>query len=304
MTETRSRATTIAAALALAARRLAAAGLREPRLEARLLLSHAAGLPVEQMVADPERPVAEATRVRFAQLVRRRARREPLAQITGRREFWSLPFKVTRDTLTPRPESETLIEAALGLVSDRAAPLWLLDLGTGTGCLLLALLSELPNAEGVGVDLSERAARVARENAVALGLAGRAHFLVGDWDAALGARFDLVIANPPYVPEGEIGRLEPEVASFEPRLALAGGQDGLAGHRALAPRLPALLAPRGHALVELGQGQGDSVAEITAAAGLDSLSGRTDLAGIERCLVLAAAPASTRGRGRGGLEKR
>lgn len=301
MSEADSRSATVAAALAGAVLRLETAGVREPRLEARLLLSHAAGLPLEHMVAHPDRPLGEAARARYAQLVERRAGRQPLAQITGRREFWSLAFKVTPDTLVPRPESETLVEAALALVPDRKAPLRLLDLGTGTGCLLLALLSDLPKAEGVGVDLSEPAARVARENAVALGLAGRAWFLVGNWAAALDARFDLVVANPPYVPAGEIDRLDPEVAGFEPRLALAGGPDGMAGYRALAPRLPALLALGGRALLEIGQGQGGPVANIMAAAGLSVSDRRADLAGIERCLVLAAGPgAHPRGKGGSG----
>lgn len=306
MNATLSLETTIAEALDFAAGRLEAARVREPRFEARLLLGYAAGLPLEQIVAHPDRPLGAAPRARFARLVDRRAGREPLAQITGRREFWSLPFKVTPDTLTPRPESETLIEAALALVRDRAAPLRILDLGTGTGCLMLALLSELMNAEGVGVDLSEPATRVARDNAVALGLARRARFFVGNWDAALGARFDLVVANPPYVPAAQIDQLEPEVARFEPRLALAGGRDGLAGYRALALRLPALLAPTGHALLELGQGQGDRVAEIMMAAGLGVLDRRADLAGIERGLVLAPVPGARPGKEgfQAGLEKR
>ena len=299
MSEADSRSATVAAALAGAMLRLEAAGVREPRLEARLLLSHTTGLPLENMVAHPDRPLGEAARTRYAQLVERRAGRQPLAQITGRREFWSLAFKVTPDTLVPRPESETLVEAALALVSDRRAPLRLLDLGTGTGCLLLALLSELPQAEGVGVDFSEAAARVARENAIALGLAGRAWFLVGNWASALDARFDLVVANPPYVPAGEIDRLEPEVADFEPRLALAGGPDGMAGYRALARRLPALLASDGRALLEIGQGQGSPVAEAMAAAGLSVSDRRADLAGIERCLVLAAGPCHRRKKGSG-----
>ncbi len=303
MSEADSRSATVAEALACAVLRLEAAGVRGPRLEARLLLNHATALPLEHMVAHPDQALGEAARVRYARLVERRAGRQPLAHITGRREFWSLAFKVTPDTLAPRPESETLVEAALGLVSDRKAPLRVLDLGTGTGCILLALLSELPKAEGVGVDLSEPAARVARENAIALGLAERARFLVGDWAAALGACFHLVVANPPYVPAGEIDRLEPEVAGFEPRLALAGGPDGMAGYRALAPRLPALLASGGRALLEIGQGQGDPVADIMAAASLSVSDRRADLAGVERCLVLAAGPHPAGKGGRGGPDK-
>ena len=307
MSEALGRSATVAAVLAGGALRLEVAGVRGPGREARLLLSYAADLPLEQMIAQPDRPLGRAACARYAQLVERRARRQPLAQITGQREFWSLVLKVTPDTLTPRPESETLVEAALAHVSDRGAPLRLLDLGTGTGCLLLALLSELPKAEGVGVDLSEAAVRVARENATALGLAGRASFLVGDWGSALGSSFDLLVANPPYVPTGEIDGLEPEVAGFEPRLALAGGPDGLAEYRALARRLSSLLSSDGRALLEIGQGQGAPVADIMAAVGLSVSDRRADLAGIERCLVLASGPGGSppgASRGGGGPEKR
>jgi release factor glutamine methyltransferase len=285
-----SGAPTIAAALDSAARRLAAAAIPEPRREARLLLGEAAALGIEALLAYPERSLAAAAAMRFETLVARRAAREPLAQILGRREFWSLSFEVTRDTLVPRPESETLVEAGLALVTDRDAPLRLLDLGTGTGCLLLALLSELPRARGLGIDLSAAALAVAERNAAALGLAGRAEFALGDWGAASGRTFDLVVSNPPYVPEADIATLEPEVARHEPALALAGGPDGLACYRALARSLPGLLAPGGRAALEVGLGQMDAVAGIMAAAGLAEQGRRLDLAGIPRCLIIAPAP--------------
>ncbi len=290
MMETQVHAATRRSALTEATALLAAAGVGEPRLDARLLLSEATGQPLEALLADPERRLGAGARRRLADLVARRARREPLARILGRREFWSLPIRVTAATLVPRPESETLVEAALALGHARPRALRILDLGTGSGCLLLALLTEFPNATGVGVELDEAACRTARDNAAALGLAPRAGFLVGNWDTALAGRFDLVVANPPYVPEGAIAALMPEVACYEPRGALAGGPDGLACYRSLAPLLARRLAPQGRALLELGAGQADAVARIMAASGLMEDFRRLDLAGIERCLIMRATP--------------
>jgi len=279
-----------------AARRLEAAAVGEPRLDARLLMARATGRSLEALVAHPGRVLSREEQRRFEALLARRIGREPIAQILGRREFWSLSFRVTPETLVPRPESETLIDAALGLARAGGRKLKVLDLGTGSGCLLLALLMEFSAAEGIGVDVSEAACRVARENAAVLGLASRAHFLVGNWDSALEGRFDLVLANPPYLAEGEISALAPEVARFEPRIALAGGPDGLACYRSLAPALVRRLARGGHAVIELGAGQGDEVAGIMAEAGLRELARRLDLAGNERCLIMSAAPAEgTRG---------
>lgn len=285
---------TIAGAIDSGARKLSAAGIAQPRFEARLLLDYVLGLPPERVLAERARALGREEAERFEALTARRASREPIAQILGRREFWSLPFKVTPDTLIPRPETEVLVEAALDLIPDRQAPLRILDLGTGTGCLLLALLSELLHAEGIGIDASQAACGVARENAASLGLVARARFLPGDWDkeiwdaAALGGSFEFVVSNPPYVPDGEIDGLQPEVVRFEPRLALAGGFDGLACYRALAPLLPRLLAPGGYALLELGQGQAEAVSRVMAKAGLIERFRCLDLAGTERCLVFAA----------------
>ncbi|MFI4987116.1 MAG: peptide chain release factor N(5)-glutamine methyltransferase [Alphaproteobacteria bacterium] len=290
MIKTQESPATCRAALSEAVALLAEAGIAEARLDGRLLLCQATGRSLEGLLADPERALSAAERQHFAGLVARRARREPLAHIRGSREFWSLPFRVTAATLVPRPASETLVEAALALVADRHAPLRVLDLGTGCGCLLLALLAELCAAVGIGVELSEPACRVARDNAAALGLASRAAFLVGNWHAALAGRFDLVLSNPPYVREGAIAELMPEVASFEPRAALSGGVDGLAAYRALAPGLQRLLAPGGRVVLELGAGQGDGVAGIMTEAGLQEKTRRMDLAGIERCLIMSAKP--------------
>lgn len=280
------RRASIAETVASVSHALAAVGVPEPRREAELILGHALGLSRARVLGYGERRLAPEERWAVEALAVRRSRREPMAYLLGRREFWSLDFCVTRDTLIPRPESETLIETALDLIEDRNARLRVLDLGTGSGCLLLALLSELPNVRGVGVEISGRACRIAQANAEALGLAERARFLVGDWGEALVERFDVIVANPPYVPEEEAERLEPEITRFEPASAVFGGPDGLAAYRALAPHLARLLAPDGFGLVELGAGQGSDVTGILDAHGLALRSSRRDLGGRERCLVV------------------
>ncbi len=220
-------------------------------------------------------------------MVARRAAREPYARIAGRRSFWRFDLEITPATLDPRPDSETLVETALAILPDREAELRLIDFGTGTGALLLALLLELPRAWGVGVELRAEAALVARRNAASLGLADRASFVVGNWGAAIGGAADVIVANPPYIPSGEIGALAPEVARYEPRMALDGGADGLAAYRNLAPAIARLLAPRGMAFLELGRGQKGAVAAEMARAGLKVLRVGEDLARVERCLVVA-----------------
>lgn len=267
------------------AARLAAAGIDGAMREARLLLQAAAEIPVATQIAFPERAVAAEAATRFEALLARRARREPMAHILGRREFWSLAFKVTADTLDPRPDSETLVQAVLDQAPDRSAALRLIDFGTGTGCLLLALLHELPNATGVGVDRSDAALAVATENAHALDLAARATFRRGDWDEGIEPAFDILLSNPPYIPGGDIDGLQPEVASFEPRLALDGGADGLDAYRRLAPAAARLLRPGGLAAFEIGIGQGDSARRIMASAGLRHIATARDLAAVERCLL-------------------
>lgn len=276
---------TVGAALAALAGRLAAAGIESARLDARLLLAHAVGRDPLWIVAHPERALDAEARRRLAGLAERRERRQPIAQIIGEREFWSLPFRVTADTLTPRPETETLVEAVLAAISDRAAPLRLLDLGTGTGCLLLSLLSELPNARGVGVDCSAAALAVARGNADKLGLAPRAEFVSGDWGRGLDGLFDVIVSNPPYIPENDIAELEPEVAVHEPRGALAGGGDGLDCYRRMAADVVRLLAPRGMAAVEIGVGQAEAVCAIFTRAGVNGTAVRRDLSSVERCVI-------------------
>ncbi|MFP6757481.1 MAG: peptide chain release factor N(5)-glutamine methyltransferase [Alphaproteobacteria bacterium] len=259
-------------------------GIDNPRGEARLLLSFVTGLGRERLIADPDRPLDGDQEQQFECVVARRAAREPMAHILGVREFWSLPFAVTRDTLDPRPDSETVVETALDLFAATGAPRRILDLGTGTGCLLLALLSEWPDADGIGVDIDSRTLAVATGNAAALGLSARAAFVVADWATALDGRFDLVVSNPPYIASDAIGRLEPEVARYEPRRALDGGDDGLAAFRRLVPVLPRLLEPGGDVVFEVGAGQASMVEAMLHEIGVPYCGQHTDLAGIPRCI--------------------
>jgi release factor glutamine methyltransferase len=283
-----SEASTVRDVVTATAAALTAAGVASARLEARLLVGHVLGAETEAVLCQPERYLDDNQRHRLAALVERRTGHEPLAYIFGEREFWSLPFRVTVDTLVPRPESETLIETALHHLCKRPAALRILDLGTGSGCLLLALLSELPLTFGVGVDRSPAAVSVARTNARALRLDRRAVFLAGAWADAIAGRFDVVVCNPPYVADGEIASLAPEVAGFEPRLALSGGTDGLDAYRQIAPQIHRLLAPGGLAFFEMGYGQATKVAGLFRSHYLQLVDIKNDLCGIPRCLVVAA----------------
>jgi release factor glutamine methyltransferase len=264
---------------------LRAAGIENPRLEARLLLAHTLGVPVAALLRDPH---ALADPTGYTGLIDRRAAREPLSYILGHREFWSLDFAVSATTLIPRPESETLIEAALAVFANRPPPARILDLGTGAGILLLSALHEFPAAFGVGTDRSPDAAGLAAANAATLGLADRAAFLCADWAAPLDGWFDLILCNPPYIPSSEVDRLMPEVAQHEPRGALDGGADGLSAYRRIVATLPALLHPKGVAVLELGIGQDRAVAALAGEAGLAATT-RPDLAGIARALVVQSA---------------
>jgi release factor glutamine methyltransferase len=274
--------------LAQAADQLAAAGIGEPRREARLLLALALGVGANAMLS-PERVIAADAAERFQVFVGRRASHEPYSRIAGKREFWSRDFLLSPDTLDPRPDSETLIEAALTLISDRSAPLELLDFGTGTGALLLALLAELSNASGTGIDLAPGAVETARRNAAAVGLDRRARFLVGNWGEGLAGSWDVILANPPYISSEQVARLAPEVVRYDPSLALDGGTDGLNSYRELAPELARLLKPSGFVVCEIGEGQGPAVARIMAQSGLVLTASRNDLAGTERCLLFRIA---------------
>ena len=276
----------VGAALRAAMQDLQRAGIAGARLEARLLLGEVLRLDAAQLIAHSEQALSAADDASYRRLVAERAQRRPISHLLGRREFWGLDFRVTADTLDPRADSESVVEAALAQAGDWARPLRILDLGTGTGCLLLALLKELPVATGVGVDFSDQALAVARTNAAALGLADRASFLCNSWGDGLVERSDLVISNPPYIRSDEIDGLMPEVARYEPRLALDGGSDGLASYRALAPRMQRLLEPSGSLVVEIGSGQRDSVAALFASAGLHLQAVHRDLSGTDRALVM------------------
>lgn len=253
-----------------AAAALRAAGIAQPRREARWLAEDAADMHS------------------FRALLARRAAREPMAFLRGRQGFWTLDLEVSPVTLIPRPDSETLISAALTARPDRNAVRRILDLGTGTGCLLLAALTEFPAAYGIGVDLAPAAAALAARNARATGLAGRCAVVCGDWAAALAGRFDLVLCNPPYIESAAIAALMPEVARHEPRRALDGGPDGLHAYRAVLAALPRLLAPGGIAVLELGAGQAGAVAALARAAGFGPPVLSHDLAGIARAAALPA----------------
>lgn len=269
---------------------MTAAGIDNVRFEARLLLAKAAGLSNEELIARSSdvAPVAVATALRS--LAARRLQREPMAYILGEREFWGLPFKVTPAVLVPRPDSETVIEAALSLLIDRQRAWRLLDLGVGSGCLLLTLLKELPEARGIGFEISRDALDVAGVNASTLGVEARTALLTGDWrqpdwEDQVEGPFDLVVSNPPYIESAEIPRLMPEVAHFEPRQALDGGPDGLAAYRIIAAAGRRLLVPGGHLVVEVGQGQASEIADIFVSAGLVPLPPWKDLGGIERVVA-------------------
>lgn len=274
------------------AAKFGAAGIDSPELDARLLVGHALGLDHAALAAAAARRLTAKQAKAVGALAERRLGREPVARIIGAKEFWSLSLAVNAATLVPRPETETLVEAALATV-DRRGPrtqaLRIVDLGTGSGAVLLALLSELPNAFGVGTDVSPGALALARDNARRLGLT-RAAFLACDMAAALRGPFDLVVSNPPYIARADIAGLAPEVRLFDPPLALDGGHDGLDSYRAIAAAAPLLLARDGAVIVELGSGQAEPVAALFAAAGLAPAAPRPDLNGVPRALV-ATRPA-------------
>ena len=272
---------TVGEALRSGMARLAAAGVGNPGLDARVLLAHVMGVDGSALLRDRGVIVdAEA----WERVLARRERREPVALITGRAGFWTFEVEVSADTLVPRGDSETLIEAAV-VARARGAVRRVLDLGTGTGCLLLAALVEFPEAWGVGVDRSAATAAVARRNVLALGMGARAAVVVGDWAAAVAGTFDLVLSNPPYIVRGDLAGLMPEVARFEPVGALDGGVDGLAAYRELLAVLPRVLAPEGLAVFEVGAGQAADVGQLARKAGF-AVRMRTDLGRVERAVLL------------------
>jgi len=278
---------TVAQARRALTRQFRDANIESPELDARVLIGHALGLDHAGLIAAAAQLMSTANVERVERAARRRLAGEPVARITGTREFWGLPFIVTPDVLVPRPETETVVEAALALIGpDRTTSPRILDIATGSGAILLALLSELPHARGAGTDIDQQALGVARRNAAQLGLADRVKFVASNYGAALGGRFDLVVSNPPYVATSEIATLSREVRDHDPRLALDGGPDGLSAYRAIATDAVRLLAPGGYLVLEIGHGQENDVARLLSNAELVLTGGlRRDLAGIARVLA-------------------
>jgi release factor glutamine methyltransferase len=278
-------AVTAAQARRAAADRLRERGFDSPDLDARLLVGHALGLDHAALVAQSARRLTAAETAALDAMVARRLAHEPVARIVGTKEFWSLPLRVTPDVLVPRPETETVVEAALGVV-ERGRPLLFADLGVGSGAILIALLSELPMAFGIGTDRDPAALVVARDNAQRLGLADRAGFVACDFGAALAGVCDVVVSNPPYIPTPDIAGLAADVRDWDPRAALDGGPDGLAAYRAIAADAARLLAPGGWLAIEIGVGQDAAVSELLAARGLAAAGPpRRDLAGRARVVM-------------------
>jgi release factor glutamine methyltransferase len=290
---------TIAAARRALAQAFRQAGLDSPELDARVLTGHALRLDHTALVSNGERALGADEVKRIGTFAERRLQREPVARITGLKEFWGLDLAVTPATLVPRPETETVVETILAVIADRSRPLRLTDFGVGAGALLLALLSELPNATGIGTDLSAEALQTARANADRLGLASRAAFVRCDYGAALRGPFDIVVSNPPYIESDAIGDLDPEVRDYDPRLALDGGTSGLHGYRALLADAQRILAPTGILVVELGAGQAPEVAALMEQAGFVTEPPKADLMGHFRAIL--ARPAM-RGRHPQGLK--
>ena len=265
--------------------RLEAAGVPSAQLDARLLVCAAAGLTHEQFIADPDRVLDAREAGELGKIVARRISREPVSRIVGNREFWGRRFGITPETLDPRADSETLVETVLQHmdIARRTTPM-IADLGTGSGCLLVTLLCEMPGACGVGVDIDPRTVATARRNADAHGVEGRAMFVCGDWLAAVNTGFDLIVSNPPYVRTPDIADLEPEVACHEPHRALDGGADGLDCYRKISHEVRDLLKNDGKLVFELGMGQQNDVSDILKEDGYRVDGMREDLSGIVRCL--------------------
>jgi release factor glutamine methyltransferase len=281
---------------ALAAQ-LRSAQLDEAELDARILLEAALSLDLTGLIAQAARLLTEAEASRLAQHAQRRIAGEPVARILGVREFWGLPLRLSEATLVPRPDTETVVERALELLREQpiSHPPRIADIGTGSGAILLALLHEIPDAFGVGTDLSLSALETARGNAAALGLADRAGFVACSYAAALRGPFDLIVSNPPYIPSGEIPKLSIEVREHDPHLALDGGNDGYDAYRALIPQATERLAPGGALIVEAGQGQARDIETLMIAAALSvDRPPKADLGGILRAVSARKCPHKSR----------
>lgn len=272
--------TTRARAISAATARLAVAGIPDPGRDARILCRWAAGLSAAGLSAGLLETPPPEERARFVEAIARREAHMPVSHILGVREFWGRDFRVTPDVLDPRPETETLIATALRTPAERV-----LDLGTGSGCILLTLLAEWPGATGLGIDCSPAALAIAQENAAALGLSGRAAFAAGDWCGPASGRFDLIVSNPPYIAEEDWHRLSPDVRLHEPRLALTPGGDGLEAYRRIAAEAPAHLAKGGRLLLEIGPDQAATVSSLLIAAGFQPATPIRDFDGRDRVIA-------------------
>ena len=278
-------AATVGAALNAAQARLKSAGVDTPRLDAILLLAEAGGLSEDLIRSRPETRLSPEAAAAFEALLQRRLRREPVSKIIGRREFWSLEFRTSPDVLDPRADSETLVAGVLAAIPNRNAALRIVDFGTGSGCLLLSLLHELPSATGVGIDVSPPALAVAKENAERFAMSSRCMFRLGSWGKGIEGSFDILISNPPYIESGVVPGLEPEVADFDPLLALDGGADGLDAYRALIPDMARLAVTGAVAALEVGVGQDVAVGRLLAGAGFGEIAVLPDLGGINRVVT-------------------
>jgi len=265
------------------------AGIENARMDVRILLARAAGVDGGRISAWPEDEVAANEEALFRDMIARRSGHEPVGRILGERDFWRHTFKLAPETLEPRPDSETLVEWAIDFLEDNDAPR-IVDFGTGTGCLLLSTIGDLPGSSGIGLDISEGAVACARENARALDLDGQVEFRVSDWDSALDDReradgFDLVMSNPPYITRDEMETLSPEVQKFDPRIALTDEGDGLAAYRVLSQVAFDLAKPGGFVIFEIGRGQEKDVGQLLVEAGFVGVEYREDLGGIVRCVA-------------------
>ena len=261
-------------------------GITSYSLDADLLMSHVLNISREEIFCYPMREISRTEEQEFNALIKRRALREPISHILGKHEFWGREFKVTEDTLDPRPDSESLIENILEIYKDKTPPQNILDFGTGTGCLLLTLLCEFKEANGVGIDIKKSTISVAKENSLKLGLAKRSCFVVSNWGKSVKGKYDLIISNPPYIKHSDIDGLEPEVSKYEPRQALDGGNTGLECYIELAPQMFDLLSEGGFAVLEHGIGQETEIRKILEDNNFSFINYKQDLAGINRCITV------------------
>ena len=272
---------------------LVEAGIDNPRLETRLMLAHIKQCPASEVYSDID--LDETQQKQLKAVLNRRLNHEPLDKILGTRSFFKYDFAVNSDVLSPRPDTETLVESVLETYPDRNQALNFLDLGTGSGCIIESLLAEYPNANGLAVDISAKALSVAQQNAESLGLSNRLNFLQADWFASdfvqkINRKFEVIVTNPPYIPTADITKLDKEVKNFDPLMALDGGVDGFSSYRRLAEVVPQLLTDGGYVFIEAGIDQAEKIAQIFTTGGLRLQAIKTDLSGIQRCVILQNNP--------------